>query len=107
MIKKLIKYFREKRQDRWISDRIGVLSEKKDAIKAKEILTESDRREIKIIDEEALRYLGVGKRWGRDLFIKCLVENLHFEHSYAPPKEGDLYCSSCDCNYVLKPDNVT
>ncbi len=67
------------------------------------MLSELDKQEIQQINQEALTYSG--KHWGRDLFIRCLVEDLHFEQeSITTEGEAYLKCDHCDVAYVLRPD---
>jgi len=42
--------------------------------------------QIEKINKEALFYKGKGT-WGQDVFIRCLVEDLHFEVSSPADKE--------------------
>lgn len=55
--------------------RLFILADKKEKLK-KELTGLLNK--IESIDEEAKAYIGKGT-WGQDLFINCLVNNLHFE----------------------------
>ena len=56
-------------------NKLHKLANKKDKLKRKLAKTES---QIEKINEEALSYKGKGT-WGQDIFIACLVYDLHFE----------------------------
>ena len=56
-------------------NRLWKLAKRKDKLKKKLAKITS---QIEEINEEALSYKGKGT-WGQDVFIRCLVENLHFE----------------------------
>jgi hypothetical protein len=63
------------------------LAEKKEKLKRK---LAKINEAIEKIDKEAISYRGKGT-WGQDLFISCLVNDLHFEVEKDEPK-GDLKC---------------
>ena len=56
-------------------DRLFKLAEKKAKLKCKLVDISID---IEKVNHEALSYVGKGGR-GQDLFISCLVNDLHFE----------------------------
>ena len=79
-------------------NRLSKLLKKKGKLNKK---IEKLNRKIKQIDDEALSYKGKGG-WGQDLFIQCLVENLHFEEVPETPGENsDLKCEGCGLGYKL------
>lgn len=57
-------------------NRLWKLANKKDRLKKKLAKIES---QIEKVNEEALSYKGKGT-WEQDLFIVCLVKDLHFEN---------------------------
>jgi len=62
-------------------NRLWKLANKKKKLKKK--LAKINTR-INVINQEALTYAGVSNR--QDLFIACLVNDLHFETESAKPK---------------------
>lgn len=107
MLKRLLKRLIEIARGRTDMDRLFELYQRKEALKTKKSTidwTEANENELDLINKEAIAYKG--KTWAQDLFVKCLVENMHFERVDKMPEQNDLHCDSCNYTYVLKADNA-
>ena len=79
-------------------DRLFKLAKKKEKLNKK---LDKIQNKIREINKEALTY--TGRNPSEDLFISCIVNNLHFEQ--VPLDDvHELECGDCNCGYKMVPN---